>query len=158
MERTSYESLVSKMKALAEEQLVLKESIHGTDHWDEVHNNGILLAMQPGVDLLVVRLFAYFHDCKREDDHEDEFHGDRSAAYVTSLYNDGTLTITKKQHRLLSTACKLHNKGVVSKDPTIGACFDADRLELTRISINPRPDLMSTPMGLRIAIKMSHYT
>jgi uncharacterized protein len=152
------EEIVDKMRSIAIEQLVLKDSIHGVDHWEQVHENGVLLALQPGVDLLVVRLFAYFHDCKREDDHEDEFHGYRAAEFVSELYINGTLEITQNQHYLLYAACKLHNTGVTSNDPTIGACFDADRLELTRCGINPRADLMSTPIGKRIAIKISQYT
>ena len=59
---------------------------------------------------------------------------------------------------MLHNACRLHNMGVISDIPTIGACFDADRLELTRCGINPRVDLMSTPMGIRLALKMSHYS
>ena len=69
-----------------------------------------------------------------------------------------TLSIKKDQYEMLHNACRLHNMGVVSDIPTIGACFDADRLELTRCGINPRIDLMSTHMGKRIALKMSHYS
>jgi uncharacterized protein len=38
-----------------------------------------------GVDLTVVRLFAHIHDCKRQDDHLDPEHGQRSAQFVLEL-------------------------------------------------------------------------
>jgi uncharacterized protein len=37
-----------------------------------------------------------------------------------------------------------HDRGLVSDDPTIGAAWDADRLDLTRLGIRPRAALLST--------------
>ena len=37
-----------------------------------------------------------------------------------------------------------HADGTVSSDPTVGACWDADRLDLPRVGITPRPELFST--------------
>ena len=34
--------------------------------------------------------------------------------------------------------------GLVSEDPTVGACWDADRLDLPRVGIQPDPALFST--------------
>ncbi|MCA9794566.1 MAG: hypothetical protein KC910_22315, partial [Candidatus Eremiobacteraeota bacterium] len=45
-----------------------------------------------------------------------------------------------------------HEKGRVSQDPTIGACWDADRLDLDRVGKAPDPDLMSTPTGKKLAL------
>jgi uncharacterized protein len=39
----------------------------------------------------------------------------------------------------------------VSADVLIGMCWDADRLDLTRIGVTPDPALMSTPAGKRAA-------
>jgi uncharacterized protein len=151
------ETSIAKIKRVATEAFVMdKDSIHGIHHWDEVHDNGVMLAQQPGVDILVVRLFAYLHDCKREDDHQDPEHGDRSADFCSSLRMKGDLDfLTSDQFTKLWTACKLHHTGSVTEDPTIGACFDADRIELIRCGITPRVDLMNTPMGKRIAQKMN---
>ena len=56
----SLEEAIQKIIKLAKEQFILEDhNIHGFDHWDEVEKNGIMLANQPGVDLTVVRLFAY---------------------------------------------------------------------------------------------------
>lgn len=151
----SLEEAIQKIIKLAKEQFILEDhNIHGFDHWDEVEKNGIMLANQPGVDLTVVRLFAHIHDCKRLDDHQDPQHGDRSADYVREIESELNF-LTKTQIEKLWEACKYHHKGVVNKeDITIGACYDADRIELIRCGYVPRPDLMNTSMGIRIAEKM----
>lgn len=132
-----------------------RESIHGIDHWEAVYRNGVILSAQENVDSLVVSLFAYLHDCRREDDGWDEFHGERAAEFVTELRQDGFLDyLTELQYSQLREACFYHNKGVVSDSATVGACYDADRLELTRCGICPRPELMSTKIGRHIAEKM----
>jgi uncharacterized protein len=150
-------SFIEDIKKIAIEAFVMdKDSIHGVHHWEEVYNNGMMLALQPGVDKLVVGLFAYLHDCKREDDHQDPEHGDRAADFVVWLRNWGKLDqMTHTQYHKLWTACLQHHKGVVeTEDITIGACFDADRIELIRCGMVPKAELMSTPMGIRIAQKI----
>ena len=150
------EQTIIKIKEIAIEKFKLGDnSIHGLEHWNQVHENATLLAIQPGVDLFVVRLFAYLHDCLRFDDHIDPVHGHRSGELVFKLREEGLLNeLTERQVIELSYACYHHNTGDVSNNPTIGACYDADRLELIRCGIIPVPELMSTPLGKRIAIKM----
>jgi uncharacterized protein len=48
---------------------------------------------------------------------------------------------------LLQKACSWHTRGKLSEDPTIGACWDADRLDLTRIGETPKARFMSTALG-----------
>ncbi len=152
----SLEEKIKKIIELAKKQFILEDhNIHGFDHWNEVEKNGIMLANQPGVDLTVVRLFAHIHDCKRQDDFQDPEHGDRSADFVREIQSELETFLTNKQIEQLWTACKYHHRGVVNReDITIGACFDADRIELVRCGYVPRPDLMNTPMAIRIAEKM----
>lgn len=151
--------LLKDIEAVALSHFVLGEgSIHGLEHWKQVEENGILLAQQPDTDILVVRLFSLLHDCKREEEYEDYFHGERSAELVLSLRENLLVELSGWQVEKLWWACNYHNKGVTHLDPTIGACFDADRLELERCGILPRVDLMSTPLGKRIATKMNHAT
>jgi hypothetical protein len=47
----------------------------------------------------------------------------------------------------LVLACRTHTDGTVSRDATVGVCFDADRLDLVRVGIEPDPKLMSTAAG-----------
>lgn len=147
---------VIRIKELALSQFVMDvHAIHGVDHWEHVKENGRMLALQPGVDPLVVELFSYLHDCKRVDDHGDYEHGERAAEYVLSIRESGELDfLTTSQFTQLWTACHEHNKGVIGNNITIGACYDADRIELIRCEIVPMHELMSTPMGKRIAQKL----
>jgi uncharacterized protein len=51
----------------------------------------------------------------------------------------------------LTFAIRHHTDGKTSDDPTVGTCWDADRLDLGRVGIIPSPTFMSTPTGKRIA-------
>jgi uncharacterized protein len=45
---------------------------------------------------------------------------------------------------LLATACAGHTDGLLSVDPTVGTCWDADRLDLGRTGKRPRAEFLST--------------
>jgi uncharacterized protein len=44
-----------------------------------------------------------------------------------------------------------HAEGHTSDDPTIGVCWDADRLDLGRVGMRPRARYMSTAAGRKLA-------
>lgn len=44
-------------------------------------------------------------------------------------------------------------RGLTTTNPTIGCCWDADRLDLGRVGIEPDPELMSTDAGRKRAPK-----
>jgi uncharacterized protein len=114
----------------------------------KVERNALVLAKHtPKADKTVCQLFALVHDSKRENEDADPEHGDRAADWVEELYEAGRLPITAAQKELLTCACRLHEKGQVSGDPTVGVCWDADRLDLTRVGITPDPKLLSTKAG-----------
>jgi len=52
---------------------------------------------------------------------------------------------------LLDYAIRHHTGGQISDDPTIGACWDADRLDIGRVGIIPHERYMSTAAGRRRA-------
>lgn len=125
-------------------------SVHGPDHWRRVERNGLLLATRTGADIAVVRLFALFHDSRRENDGWDDGHGARGAEYAASLR--GTVFhLADDRFELLHYACVWHTDGEHHADPTIGTCWDADRLDLGRVGIIPDPAFMSTEFGREIA-------
>jgi uncharacterized protein len=122
------------------------DSIHGPSHWRRVERSALEIADSNGAFVEVVRLFAVFHDSRRENDGVDSKHGERGAEYAASLR--GTLFDLSDTHlELLEYACRWHTHGQLSDDPTIGACWDADRLDLTRIGITPKAKFMSTALG-----------
>jgi uncharacterized protein len=118
--------------------------IHGPQHWQTVSALGITLARQtPGADLPVTLLFGILHDALRVDDHRDPDHG-RRAGFLARALNGGLFSLDPERLDLLERALSLHVDGLVSGDPTIGVCWDADRLHLWRIGIVPEPELLST--------------
>ena len=118
-------------------------AIHGPGHWERVHENAEYLAKHAGGDLLVCSLFAYLHDCCRESDGADPDHGARAATFAESLRGT-VLEIDDERFELLRFACQHHEKGMLSDDPTIGSCWDADRLDLGRVGRKPNRKFLST--------------
>ena len=119
-----------------------EDSLHGLGHWGRVLENGMKLAPLTGADPDVVALFAIFHDCKREDDGPDRFHGPRAGKFVYEIapYHLGFLEM--KQISLLAKACHGHTNCRESSDPTLGTCWDADRLDIPRIGSEDFPYLI----------------
>jgi uncharacterized protein len=132
--------------AIARQFQVHEYSIHGPAHWRRVEENGIRLCKRTTADELVVRLFAWFHDSRRENDHTDPDHGRRGAKFARELrgiHFDLEDTAFEK----LAYACVWHTAQQFSDDVTIGTCWDADRLDLGRVGITPSEHFMSTAFG-----------
>ncbi|RBP47856.1 uncharacterized protein DES53_101656 [Roseimicrobium gellanilyticum] len=127
------------------------ESIHGPAHWKRVRRNGLLLATKTGADPVVVRLFSVFHDSRRTNDGWDHGHGGRGAEFATQLRKEWLGNISDDQFELLHYACTWHTDGHHHHDPTIGTCWDADRLDLGRVSIIPSAEFMSTAFAKEMA-------
>jgi uncharacterized protein len=118
--------------------------LHGLAHWERVCRNGLDLAAETeGADADVVLFFALVHDSMRLNDGYDPEHGRRGSALARELVA-GSLPLEPRQIDLLTAACDDHADGFVSGDPTIGACWDADRLDLPRVGIEPEARLLST--------------
>ena len=132
------------------------QSIHGPSHWRRVERNGLLIADQNGADPTLVRLFAVLHDSQRVHDGHDEIHGARAAEFAETLRNRLFL-LSDDDFATLTFACRWHTHGRKSDDPTVGACWDADRLDLGRVGITPAPDYMSTNPGRDFARKLNPF-
>jgi uncharacterized protein len=125
-------------------------TIHGPDHWRRVERNALRLATRTGADVAVARLFALFHDSCRENESRDDGHGARGAELAERLR--GVLfDLTDEQLDQLRFACVSHTDGLCHDDPTIGTCWDADRLDLERVGVTPDPRFMSTAFGRELA-------
>jgi uncharacterized protein len=108
-----------------------------------VARNGLVLAaVTPGADAEIAMLFGLFHDSMRENDGHDPGHGPRAADLAEELSG-----LTGYRLGLLMLACERHAEGEISEDPTIGVCWDGDRLDLPRVGIRPDSSLMSTRAG-----------
>lgn len=133
--------------------------IHGEQHWQTVAAFGTILAHQTaGADPTLALLFGVLHDCLRADDGHDPDHGRRVGA-LAPLLNGRLFTLPAPALDTLVTALSLHVDGLVSDDPTVGVCWDADRLHLWRVGVTPHPDRLSTDAGrARIAWSRSQQT
>lgn len=143
------------IRAELSRQFVLgPDSLHGPDHWQRVGDCAVHLAQVSGGDLLIARWFGLFHDAGRHSEGTDDDHGHRSALLV-ERYRD-RLGLSAAQIDLLQWACKEHADGHTTNDPTVGACWDADRLDLPRVGITPHPQYLSTAAGRGLAAGLSH--
>lgn len=115
--------------------------IHGVSHWLRVRHLGLELAGHTGANPEVVSCFALLHDSQRHDEHFDHHHGRRAANFAVSLC--GTLLhLDAHAVEQLRIACLGHSRGRRHKDPTVRTCWDADRLDLWRLGIEPDPALL----------------
>lgn len=118
--------------------------IHGEKHWQSV----ALIAFQliekvTACNPLIVFLFCLLHDSKRTSDGFDPEHGYRAGLFARSL-NNIFFSLLEKDIDLLDAACYAHADGGISYDPTVGVCWDSDRLDLWRVKISPDPKFLST--------------
>ena len=120
--------------------------LHGEAHWLAVATTGLDLAAETGADPQIVFAFGLLHDTRRENDGRDPGHGPRAAVFARELHGDGDLLLDEGRIELLCLALELHADGQVSAHPTIGTCWDADRLHLGRLGPAFRldPALLST--------------
>ncbi len=116
---------------------------HGVVHWARVLENGLRIADANGADREVVTLFALFHDSRRVNEHRDHGHGERGGEFARSL-RGAHVHLDDTRFELLFEACRLHTDGHTSGDPTLLACWDADRLDLGRVGITPRAERLCT--------------
>ena len=127
-----------------------EHSCHNENHWEKVEHNAMVLSKHTkGADKVVTRIFALIHDCMRENEDNDPDHGLRAAQFADEQYHNGILKgiISEQQLNTLKYACEYHDKGLVTDDPTVGCCWDADRLDLMRVKTTPDPKYLSTAYG-----------
>jgi uncharacterized protein len=120
-------------------------TVHGPRHWRDVAQVAYAIhARNAGFDLVVTQIFAMLHDSQRKTDGHDRGHGKRAASIAASMRADGVITLSERRWQLLRKALVEHERGTRSDDPTIGACWDADRSTLWRVGIRPEPRFFST--------------
>ena len=125
--------------------------LHGAGHALEVAFAGVRLIEAGALaDPSVVLAFAVLHDSQRRSEGHDPEHGARAAEVARDLHEE-VHGLTEVQLEVLCSALVDHDRGRTSIDPTIGACWDADRLTLPRVGIAPRPEYLSTTAGRELA-------
>jgi uncharacterized protein len=117
--------------------------VHGSNHWNRVRENGLVLAKLNGANPTLIALFSIFHDCQRLSEGLDGQHGHASAQYLVD--HRGLIPLNDDDFELLRNACYYHNSGVtIDPDTTVMTCWDADRLDLGRVGTMPNPEYLCT--------------
>lgn len=124
-------------------------SIHGIHHWQAVERNGHYWAQFTGADTKVISYFAHFHDCMRENEFRDPQHGLRGARFAEE--NKAYLDLTEQQLKTLVLACTGHTGGRSAACVTVATCWDADRLDIGRVGIEPDSNYLFGEEAKRIA-------
>lgn len=110
--------------------------IHGISHWARVWENGMRVAAETGADREVVGYFALFHDARRFNEGRDRDHG-RRGAELAAQWRGELFDLDDEAFELLYIACVHHTDGWIEGDVSVQACWDADRLDLGRVGIQP---------------------
>jgi uncharacterized protein len=135
------------------------EGIHGVPHWARVLENGRRLSEMTGAQREIVELFAVFHDSRRINEGVDDGHGRRGSELAKEL-RGVAYELNDDAFHILIKACDLHTEGYLDGDVTLRTCWDADRLDLSRVGITPRAEKLCTeeakdPGLLKWAVKRS---
>lgn len=139
------------VQAILEQYQLDPLGTHGLVHWARVCSNGLYLSDREGIDTEVVELFALLHDACRWDEGQDHEHGLR-AETLAMQFRGQHFDLGDADFELLLTACRLHSEGLLHADPVVEVCWDADRLDLSRIHVQPMPGLLCTASGRAIAL------
>ena len=122
---------------------------HGVQHWRGVATAGAVLAEAVSdADPDVLFLFALFHDSQRENDYTDPQHGRRGADLALEILPRYEI-LADEDLKVLWDACEQHTRALPTDDPTLGTCWDSDRLNLWRFDTIPEARFLSTDEAKR---------
>jgi uncharacterized protein len=145
---------ISNLEQVIDELVLLapmKSSIiHGERHWQCVAYIGLQLAKAvSSCDPLLVLIFSIIHDSMRLSDGSDRDHP-RKACLLIEGMNHSQFSLSSHQMNILRKAVLYHSDGNISPDPTIGVCWDSDRLDLWRCGVIPEEEFLSTSAAKRL--------
>ena len=140
-----YARMVNKqfVKLCYDQYQMNHQGYHGFQHWARVFQNGRHIAQEENANTKVVDLFALLHDTQRRNENRDPQHGYRAAKYAHSIRGKW-FDLSNKEMRLLDEALTYHSDGYTDADITVQTCWDADRLDLGRVGIQPSAKKLCT--------------
>ena len=135
--------VIELIRAIKEQYSLDWDGIHGVSHWARVWENGMRLSEEAGADKEVVGYFALFHDARRLNEGRDRDHG-RRGAELAARWRGELFHLDDEAFELLYFACVHHTDGLIEGDVSVQACWDADRLDLGRVGIQPAAHRLCT--------------
>jgi len=143
--RTDWDQLLDEARDGA---VLAHEPMHGERHWRAVAWAGLRICEHhPKARPDVMIAFGLMHDCRRETDDWDPEHGARAGIFAARSAPLRRL-LGAEGRDLVAEACSLHERGMSRPDaPAIGACWDADRVNLVRLGfrLDPRYFTLLSP-------------
>ena len=135
--------------------------IHGIYHWQRVYKNTQILAKHYKVKSKVFELFALFHDSKRKNEYSDLSHGFRASKFVEDLIEKREIVLDEDDKNRFLYAIANHTisdeNNPLFNDLIVQICFDADRLDLGRIGIEPEERYMMTDFAKKLVRDKKFY-
>ena len=132
------------LKTIRDQYFLDWYGLHGVSHWARVYENGLRIADTYDVNQDVLLLFSILHDSRRVNDEVDQGHGHRGAE-LAARYRGRYFELADKEFDILYYACETHTDGLTEGDLTVQICWDADRLDLARVStLIPKPEKLCT--------------
>jgi uncharacterized protein len=127
-------------------RLDFQDGVHGIPHWSRVWYHGRRIAQSLDVNPAILAWFAFLHDSQRRNDHQDPLHGHRAADFAIILRRESVISeLSSIEFEQLCEAMRLHSDGHTEGEASIRACWDADRLDLARVGIEPEISRLCTP-------------
>lgn len=126
--------------------------LHGLGHLREVALIAGRIALAHNADVEAAMVGGFLHDCGRYNDNGGNRHALDSAKLARPLLQELWPYLPADK---ICYAIATHADGMTTEDCLVGAIWDADRLTLTRLGRQIRPDLLSTDAGRRLAQTMS---
>ena len=68
------------------------------------------------------------------------------------MFDAGGFPLNNDELELLCQACEKHTEALYHSEPVIQVCWDADRLDLPRIGLQPNPDMLNTTKARELVL------
>ena len=135
--------------------------VHGIYHWQRVYKNTQILSTYYKINSPVFELFALFHDSKRENEYSDIHHGVRASEFVEKLIKEKKIILDENDKNRLLYAISNHTitdeENSLFNDLIVKICFDADRLDLGRVGVEPEEKYMMTDFAKKLVREKKFY-
>jgi len=135
--------------------------VHGISHWQRVYKNTKILSNYYKINSPVFELFSMFHDSKRENEYSDIYHGFRASEFVEELIKEKKIILDEDDKNRLLYAISNHTisdeKNPLFNDLIVQICFDADRLDLGRVGVEPEEKYMMTDFAKKLVREKKFY-
>ena len=88
---------------------------------------------------------AHLHDNQLHNDHRDPQYERRAADFALRLRRERVINeLADHELKHVCETMRLNSYGHTTGEPVILACWDADRLDLARVGIEPKPSRLCT--------------